>query len=117
MLGFFPMAILLSSTRYVAAIKIHTLRCVIYPASYHVANSVRKKSAKLSFTHNAAFADVIKACIAQHGENWLFPPLVRAFTYMHTHPAEFKTQLHSFEAWQDGRLVRSYDRHNMLLLE
>lgn len=104
-LGYFPMAIPLSPKAYACAIKVHKKRSIIRFGDFHVSKNTRKKANRFEFSINKAFQTVVAMCVEQHGENWLYPPLRRAFTYMNEHPTEFKTKVVSVEVWSEGNVV------------
>ena len=56
-------------------------------------------SPKFEFRIDAAFADVVRAC-ADREQTWILPELIDG--YCRLHEMGFA---HSYEAWQDGRLV------------
>lgn len=76
--GFLPIA---GSSRFLLP-KLHLERCVLQlrpHSNLHISKSTRKKSKRFLLSINEAFDDVVKGCHAQHGINWLFPPIVNAF--------------------------------------
>ena len=101
--GAFPMA--LDFGVPVLAPKLHTNRCCMPVENLHISKTVRKACSKFFFTVNVDFKQVSKLCVKQHGRNWLFPQLRRAFLHMHNHPSKFTTKLLSFEVWQGDTLV------------
>lgn len=104
-LGYFPMAVPLIANGYLMTPKIHTNRCIVNFAQMQFPSNTIKKAKKFDFSINKAFDDVARLCIACHGTNWLYPPLVRAFSAMHKNPSSFKTKLWSIEIWRENQLV------------
>ena len=51
-----------------------------------VESSVKKRAKKYMFSLGLDFRGVVSGCHAQHGECWLFPPLVAAFEGMQKLP-------------------------------
>ena len=49
----------------------------------HIQKKARKRSRSFTVTVDAWFDGVVEGCREQHGENWLYPPLVAAFRELH----------------------------------
>ena len=85
--------------------KLHLERCILPLSELKVHKSVaRKHAARFDITVDACFADVVDKCIEQHGENWLYPPLVASLKKMHAANDKGRevnrVSVHSFEAWE-----------------
>jgi leucyl/phenylalanyl-tRNA--protein transferase len=80
-------------------------RAVLHPADLHVSRSLRRAVAAKRFeiTADTAFERVLAGCAAPRrytDATWITDEMASAYTALHRlHFA------HSFEAWQDGRLV------------
>lgn len=75
--GFLPIA-----TSGILLPKLHVERCVLQlkpTCNLHVSKSTRKKAKNFCLTINQCFDRVVAGCRAQHGINWLYPPIVNAF--------------------------------------
>jgi len=80
-------------------------RTVLYPDQLKVSRSLRKRirRAEVQPSADAAFADVIRACAQPRrytAGTWITPQMQAAYIRLHA-----LGWAHSFEAWQDGRLV------------
>jgi Leu/Phe-tRNA-protein transferase len=87
------------------AVKVHLNRCIIKWPDFHVSKSNKQRAKNFELSFNNAFDEVVNMCIAQHGENWLYPQLVAAFREMNKNPQNYKTQIHSVEIWNEGKLA------------
>ncbi|EED95565.1 predicted protein, partial [Thalassiosira pseudonana CCMP1335] len=70
----------------------------------HVARTTRKKSKRYELSINTSFDGVIAACHEQHGVNWLYPNIVKAFRTIHQASNAHSTtttplRLYSIELW------------------
>jgi Leu/Phe-tRNA-protein transferase len=65
-------------------------------ATHHVSRTTRKKSKRYELSINTSFDGVIAACHEQHGVNWLYPNIVKAFRTIHQ--ASVKTSGGSMQA-------------------
>jgi len=54
--------------------------------SVQVESNVKKRAKKYAFSIGLDFRGVVSGCHAQHGECWLFPPLVAVFEQMQSRP-------------------------------
>ncbi len=63
----------------------------------HVRKAWTKAAKKFTVSINQDFEAVMALCVADHGENWLYPKLRRAFLHMHRHPRKFKCKLMRYE--------------------
>jgi hypothetical protein len=59
----------------------------------HIRKTWKKPCKAFTFTANQRFEEVLKMCVADHGENWLFPQIRRAFAHMHRNPAKYKARM------------------------
>jgi Leu/Phe-tRNA-protein transferase len=86
--------------------KMHQDRCVLALADLHVKRSVRKRAKRFRVSSGACFDRVLQGCLAQHGENWLYPPIVELFQRLFCSGGAGGVRMHSFEVWdEDGALV------------
>jgi leucyl/phenylalanyl-tRNA--protein transferase len=69
---------------------------------FHVPHGLKRalKKDRFEIAFNRDFASVIEACAASHGETWISPEIVRAYTALHR-----RGRAHSVEAWAEGRLA------------
>lgn len=81
-------------------------RCVLFPEKLHIGSSLRRtlNSGRFTFTENACFERVIRACattprVGQEG-TWIVPPMVDAYIQLHR-----LGYAHSIEVWEDGELA------------
>lgn len=83
--GFLPIATR-EGLRYYLLPKLHEHRCIIHlkdqNRTLHVSRNVRKKSKSWILKVNTAFDQVVQGCIDQHGEAWLYPPMVEMLKNM-----------------------------------
>eukprot|EP00939_MAST-03C_sp_MAST-3C-sp1_P003727 g3727.t1 len=103
------------TSAYIMLPKLHQSRCVIFPiATFHVQKTARKRSKGFELSVDQDFEGVVKGCRAQHGMNWLSPPIVESFREMVKEQTFTKGEaphagvtLHSFELWdtKTGKLV------------
>mmetsp|Transcript_26385 Transcript_26385/g.54338 ORF Transcript_26385/g.54338 Transcript_26385/m.54338 type:complete len:367 (-) Transcript_26385:41-1141(-) len=90
--GFLPIA-----TKGYLLPKLHVERCVLrlHPHSkLHISKSTRKKSKRFSLSINECFDRVVAGCHNQHGINWLFPPIVKAFLAIHLQTMAGSSSVH-----------------------
>ncbi|KAG9410482.1 hypothetical protein AC1031_018521 [Aphanomyces cochlioides] len=104
--GFLPIATKARGDCYLLP-KLHENRCVMDPRDLHIPKQIRKKAKGYRLTINQAFDQVVAGCHEQHGEEWLYPPVVQAFReLMPGIPVNNVTiKLHSIELWKDTTLV------------
>eukprot|EP00397_Hematodinium_sp_SG-2012_P035574 GEMP01038280.1.p1 GENE.GEMP01038280.1~~GEMP01038280.1.p1 ORF type:complete len:283 (+),score=12.52 GEMP01038280.1:288-1136(+) len=89
----------LSEPLYVLLPKLHRERCVLNVQDVRVSRGARKKSNRYALTVNQAYDQVVAGCLEQHGESWLYPPVVEAFRTLRG------SVIHSVELWEGARLV------------
>eukprot|EP00922_Rhytidocystis_sp_ex-Travisia-forbesii_P013831 GHVS01020654.1.p1 GENE.GHVS01020654.1~~GHVS01020654.1.p1 ORF type:complete len:213 (-),score=19.98 GHVS01020654.1:165-803(-) len=93
-------------TRYILLPKLHVERCVMEPAEVHISKKTKKRSKGFIVSINEAFAEVLDACVQQHGEGWLVPPLQSEFKRMFNDRLSVNgTRLYSVEIWKEGKLA------------
>jgi hypothetical protein len=84
--------------------KLHAQRCVVDLSEHklHISKSIRKHSKKFWLSFDMAFDKVVEACVAQHGENWLYLPMRNALRILHNNiPANHTgPRALSVELWQ-----------------
>jgi Leu/Phe-tRNA-protein transferase len=104
--GFLPIACQEAGAVY-ALPKLHIERCVLDPKILHIPKSVRKKAKYYTLTFNKAFDSVVKGCHDQHGEDWLYPDVVRVFRALLSGILVFENQVRviSVELWKGDQLV------------
>ena len=109
--GYLPMAEELAHgpARYILLPKLHQERCILRFDALHVQRSVRKRAKRFEVSCDTCFERVVTLCKQQHGENWLYPPIVEAFKAIATAGATGidGVRMHSFEVWDkaSGALV------------
>ena len=77
--GFIPMATSDGGEGEYLIPKLHTIRSVMEPRDVAVTRTARRLSSRYSFGLDARFDEVLDACVATHGEDWLRPPLREAW--------------------------------------
>ena len=70
----------LGTPLYVLQPKLHVHRCILEFPQLHVSRKTRKVAKRYRLTISTAFDDVLAACVQQHGENWLYPPMRRVLS-------------------------------------
>merc|ERR1712032_449147 len=91
--------------------KLHRERCIIRLPACEVSHGTKKKAKRFDISLDTAFPRVMKGCIQQHGESWLFPPIQKNFLSLflkgRQQPDDFPATLHSVEVWEkaSGELV------------
>lgn len=87
--------------------KWHLSRCVLYPQDWRLPRSVKRRARGLVLTVNRRFDEVLAACRARHGAEWLRPPLVAVFgqLFEERHLARWRTRFSSVELWDETKLV------------
>jgi Leu/Phe-tRNA-protein transferase len=83
--GFLPMADALYAEHGIFTLlpKLHTKRSLLDFTNLYVAKSTRKRARRCRLTVDRCFRRVVAGCHRQHGEGWLWPPLIRAFELLH----------------------------------
>mmetsp|Transcript_2437 Transcript_2437/g.3546 ORF Transcript_2437/g.3546 Transcript_2437/m.3546 type:complete len:457 (+) Transcript_2437:52-1422(+) len=104
--------------------KLHAERCLVEDwKQVHVGKNSRKRAKKYHISFDLDIEQVMKQCVEQHGENWLYPPVQAAFRSIQKTPVELRrkksktkaavdkerppVRLHSVELWEKatGSLV------------
>ncbi len=69
---------------------------------FHIPRGLKRTLKKNLFeiTVNRMFPEVIRACATVHGDSWISPEIIRAYTELHR-----TGRAHSVEAWRDGTLA------------
>ena len=81
-------------------------RCVLFPEKLHVSGSLRRvlNSGRFTFTVDACFCRVIRACAAipRPGQDgtWIVPDMMAAYERLHE-----LGHAHSVEVWSNGELA------------
>lgn len=101
--GFLPMGLELPELPLLL-VKSHRHRAILDFQRLHVQRNVRRYARDLSIFVNRHFSDTIDAVVETHGDGWLIPPLVAAFTALHRHPYQ-GVQTHSVEVYHGEMLV------------
>lgn len=87
----------------------HQERCILRFNDLHTQRSVRKRAGRFVISCDTCFERVIRCCQDQHGENWLYPPIVEAFKAIYAAGVRGVdgVRMHSFEIWEkaSGDLV------------
>ena len=116
--GFLPIATPCEPNKTVVLLpKLHSERCLMDPRAVHASKTVRKRSRRFTLSVDQAWDEVVARCVEQHGENWLFPIMQRAFKALHVPAGKGgstesaaaasaaaggrRVRLHSFELWSD----------------
>jgi len=110
--GFLPIATEYGGIHYLLP-KLHEARCVLEPKNLHIPKSTRKKAKGFTLRINTSFDKVVEGCHNQHGEAWLYPPVVTAFKEITSKPDGIHVsqsnviKLFSIELFEDktGKLV------------
>jgi leucyl/phenylalanyl-tRNA--protein transferase len=103
--GFIPMATRdIEGSEYLIP-KLHTLRSVMDPRDILVTRTTRRESSRYVFGLDRRFAEVLDACVATHGEDWLRPPLRDAWIELFASRNDRRCRFSSLELCLDGRLV------------
>jgi len=105
--GYLPMAEggLKGPIHYIFLPKLHLQRCVLKFEDLHIQKQVRKRSSRFEISCDQCFNEVIEGCLQQHGENWLYPPILEVFKYIFEKGEVQGVKMHSFELWQNNTLV------------
>ncbi|MGA2545898.1 MAG: hypothetical protein ABSF43_05090 [Rectinemataceae bacterium] len=77
--------------------KLHTVRSVMDPRDVIVTRTARRESSRYSFGLDARFGEVLEACVATHGEDWLRPPLRETWMELFVSRRERRCRFSSME--------------------
>jgi Leu/Phe-tRNA-protein transferase len=86
--------------------KLHRKRCVLQWPDLHVGRTVLRAGRRYRLSVDCEFEAVIAGCHAQHGESWLYPPIVAALrSIFRTQragqaPTWHNVRVHTFELWE-----------------
>ena len=100
--GFMPMAMMLDGEQGGQAFltpKLHRQRCLLDPRDTHVSRTAFRESRRYSLSMNMDFNEVLSACVATHGDGWLLPELVEAFSTLHDERDARRVAFISMELW------------------
>ncbi len=110
--GFIPMAMNDGGEDEYLIPKLHAVRSVMEPRDIAVTRTARRESSRYSFGLDARFGEVLEACVATHGDDWLRPPLQAAWMELFRTRQERRCRFASMELYSrsgpagpDGRLV------------
>ena len=68
---------------YLLLPKLHVSRCLLEFVDLKVPKRIRSLALPFTFSVNKDFEGVIKGCHRQHGQSWLYPPLVDVLREIH----------------------------------
>jgi Leu/Phe-tRNA-protein transferase len=85
--------------------KLHTIRSVMEPREIAVTRTARRESSRYSFGLDARFGEVLDACVATHGEDWLRPPLREAWLELFATRSERRCRFASMELYRGDALA------------
>ena len=104
--GYITMAERIGPDRYILLPKLHKERCVLHFQDLHVQRAARKCSSRFHLTIDQCFPEVLRQCVLQHGENWLYPPLQQIFSLVNSRREGLEgVRMHSVELWEGDTLV------------
>jgi len=105
--GFIPMATRdLEGAEYLIP-KLHTRRSVMDPRDILVTRTARRESSRYVLGFDSRFADVLDACVATHGDDWLRPLLREAWVELFESRRERRCRFSSIELFaRDGEGAR-----------
>jgi arginyl-tRNA---protein transferase len=105
--GFIPMAMSDGNEGDYLIPKMHVVRSVMRPRDIVVTRTARRESARYRFCLDARFEEVLDACVATHGEDWLRPALREAWIELFRTRAERRCRFASMELYaRDGQAGR-----------
>jgi arginyl-tRNA---protein transferase len=84
--------------------KMHTIRSVMHPREIAVTRTARRESSHYTLSVDERFGEVLDACVATHGEDWLRPPLRECWTALYESRPLRRSRFASMELYADGRL-------------
>mmetsp|Transcript_6968 Transcript_6968/g.17162 ORF Transcript_6968/g.17162 Transcript_6968/m.17162 type:complete len:311 (-) Transcript_6968:31-963(-) len=86
--------------------KLHRRRCVMHPSEARIGKGAAKRCKNFMFSVDRDLDAVVAGCVEQHGQSWLYPPIIRAFTLLHRSGRCETVAIRSVEVWdEDGSLV------------
>jgi Leu/Phe-tRNA-protein transferase len=100
--GFIPMATRdIDGAEYLIP-KLHIVRSVMEPRDILVTRTARRESSRYEFAVDTRFAEVLDACIATHGDDWLRPPLRETWIELHASRNRRRCRFASIELYSRG---------------
>jgi Leu/Phe-tRNA-protein transferase len=103
--GFIPMAASDGGEGEYLIPKLHTVRSVLEPRDVLVTRTARRLSSRYAFGLDARFGEVLDACVATHGDDWLRPPLREAWLELFATRARRRCRFASMELYRGDELA------------
>jgi Leu/Phe-tRNA-protein transferase len=103
--GFIPMAVRDGEAEEILIPKLHTLRSVLAPSEVLVSRTARRESRRYALGLDLRFDEVLQACLATHGDDWLRPPLLAAWRELFATRERRRSRFSSMELYEDGELA------------
>jgi leucyl/phenylalanyl-tRNA--protein transferase len=103
--GFIPMAAKGEDGSEYLIPKLHILRSVLDPCDVSVTRTARRESSRYTFRLDSRFDEVLEACVATHGEDWLRPPLLTCWRELFATRDSRLSRFASMELYEADRLV------------
>lgn len=104
--GFLPIATPINGpSKIVLLPKLHARRSCISLDQFHVRRKTKHEGRALRFSVDQAFDAVAAGCVEEHGQNWLYPPVVDCLRAMHLAKGAMGVRMHSVEVWEGDRVV------------
>jgi Leu/Phe-tRNA-protein transferase len=104
--GFIPMATGDGNGGEFLIPKLHMLRSVADPQKVAVTRTARKASSRYRLSVDERFGEVLDACVATHGDDWLRPPLRECWLRLHDGAGPWRSRFASMELYaEDGSLA------------
>lgn len=103
--GFIPMATRPEEGGEYLIPKLHVLRSVLRPSEVRITRTARREASRYSFRLDARFDEVLDACVATHGEDWLRPPLVDCWRVLFATRDRRRSRFSSMELYRGGTLA------------
>jgi Leu/Phe-tRNA-protein transferase len=97
--GFIPMATSDDGEGEYLIPKLHTIRSVMDPRDVIVTRTARRESSRYSFGLDSRFEEVLEACVATHGADWLRPPLTDSWIELFRTRGERRSRFVSMELY------------------
>ena len=90
---------------YVLLPKLHEQRSLMSFDRLNINRSTRRRAVDFHISVDKKFDEVVAACIRQHGESWLHPPIVEGFRKLFQMGGNKNVRMHSIECYEGDRLV------------
>jgi Leu/Phe-tRNA-protein transferase len=103
--GFIPMAVRSEEGDEYLIPKLHVIRSVLRPDEVRITRTARRESSRYSFRLDSRFDEVLDACVAVHGEEWLRPPLTEAWRELFASRGKRRSLFSSMELYRGEALV------------